>query len=120
MGVIKYVPPHFIDAFAYANTTKAIQKHARSPSEAAEKEKFGTPDSFHVYSPEEAGKKSTFVAMHLDIQIYEMEHGVYLVDFKCSGYETDQGRLLEEKEVTSPFPFLDLAAKLIMQLAEAD
>lgn len=58
--------------------------------------------------------------MHLDIQIYEMEQGVYLVDFKCSGYETAQGKLLEEKEVTSPFPFLDLAARLIMQLAEAD
>lgn len=61
-----------------------------------------------------------FVALHTDIQIYEMEHGVYLVDFKCSGYETAQGRLLEEKDVTSPFPFLDMAAKLIMQLAEAD
>lgn len=56
----------------------------------------------------------------MDIQIYEMEHGVYLVDFKCSGYETAYGRLLEEKDVTSPFPFLDMAAKLIMQLAEAD
>lgn len=49
-----------------------------------------------------------------------MEQGVYLVDFKCSGYETPDGILLEEKEVTSPFPFLDMAAKLIMQLAEAD
>ena len=63
---------------------------------------------------------NNFVALHLDIQIYEMDQHVYLVDFKCSGYETAQGRLLEEKEVTSPFPFLDMAAKLIMQLAEAD
>lgn len=60
------------------------------------------------------------VAMHLDIQLYEMEPGVYLVDFKCAGYETADGMLLEEKEVTSPFPFLDLASKLIIQLAEAD
>ncbi|RSL60042.1 Sucrose non-fermenting protein kinase 1 [Fusarium duplospermum] len=75
-------------------------------------EKAGTPDGRHAHEP--------FVALHLDIQIYEMEHGVYLVDFKCSGYETAQGRLLEEKDVTSPFPFLDMAAKLIMQLAEAD
>lgn len=58
--------------------------------------------------------------MHLDIQLYEMEPGVYLVDFKCAGYETADGMLLEEKEVTSPFPFLDLASKLIIQLAEAD
>jgi len=60
------------------------------------------------------------VAMHLDIQLYEMEPGVYLVDFKCAGYETLEGMLLEEKDVTSPFPFLDLASKLIIQLAEAD
>lgn len=60
------------------------------------------------------------VVMHLDIQLYEMEPGVYLVDFKCAGYETPDGMLLEEKDVTSPFPFLDLASKLIIQLAEAD
>lgn len=60
------------------------------------------------------------VVMHLDIQLYEMEPGVYLVDFKCAGYETAEGTLLEEKDVTSPFPFLDLASKLIIQLAEAD
>lgn len=60
------------------------------------------------------------VIMHLDIQLYEMEPGVYLVDFKCAGYETTDGMLLEEKDVTSPFPFLDLASKLIIQLAEAD
>lgn len=60
------------------------------------------------------------VIMHLDIQLYEMESGVYLVDFKCAGYETAAGKLLEEKDVTSPFPFLDLASKLIIQLAEAD
>lgn len=60
------------------------------------------------------------VTMHLDIQLYEMEAGVYLVDFKCAGYETSEGALLEEKDVTSPFPFLDLASRLIIQLAEAD
>ncbi|CZS88007.1 probable carbon catabolite-derepressing protein kinase [Rhynchosporium graminicola] len=60
------------------------------------------------------------VVMHLDIQLYEMEPGVYLVDFKCAGYETAGGLLLEEKDITSPFPFLDLASKLIIQLAEAD
>ncbi len=60
------------------------------------------------------------VAMRMDIQIYEMERGVFLVDFKVDGYETPEGTLLEEKQVTSPFPFLDMAAKLIMQLADAD
>ena len=56
----------------------------------------------------------------MDIQLYEMDSGVYLVDFKVDGYETSDGRLLEDKEVASPFPFLDLAARLIMQLADAD
>lgn len=61
------------------------------------------------------------VAMRMDIQIYEMaEAGSYLVDFKCDGYETPDGKILEEKQVTSPFPFLDLAARLIMSLADAD
>ncbi|KAL7814040.1 serine threonine protein kinase SNF1 [Trichoderma gracile] len=81
--------------------------------------KAGSPDSF-VYTRGDLASRKDFVALHMDIQIYEMEQGVYLVDFKCSGYETQDGRLLEEKEVTSPFPFLDRAAKLIMQLAEAD
>jgi carbon catabolite-derepressing protein kinase len=58
--------------------------------------------------------------MHLDIQLYEMEAGVYLVDFKCAGYEMRDGNLVEEKDTTSPFPFLDLASRLIIQLAEAD
>ncbi|KAF4124261.1 hypothetical protein GMORB2_5977 [Geosmithia morbida] len=89
------------------------------------KVRWETP-KYHVYSPLSAEQTSAapvrrpFVAMHLDIQIYEMEQGVYLVDFKCSGYETSEGKLLEEKEVTSPYPFLDMAARLIMQLAEAD
>jgi carbon catabolite-derepressing protein kinase len=65
-------------------------------------------------------RKQDFVNMRMEIQIYEMEYGVYLVDFKCTGYEREDGTLLEEKDVMSPFPFLDMAAKLIMQLAEAD
>lgn len=60
------------------------------------------------------------VIMHMDIQLYEMETNVYLVDFKCAGYERPDGMFVEEKETTSPFPFLDLASKLIIQLAEAD
>jgi carbon catabolite-derepressing protein kinase len=65
-------------------------------------------------------RQQNFVWMRMEIQIYEMEPTVYLVDFKCSGYERADGTMLEEKDVMSPFPFLDMAAKLIMQLAEAD
>jgi len=105
---------------AYANPeTVAIKRKTKSPADGSGSSHVGTPDSYHVYSQQDPTKK-LFVALHMDIQIYEMEQGVYLVDFKCSGYETPDGLLLEEKEVTSPFPFLDMAARLIMQLAEAD
>lgn len=76
------------------------------------------PDKIHVKTDE--NDVFQVVAMRMDIQIYEMEQGVYLVDFKCDGYETSGGQVLEEKDVTSPFPFLDMAARLIMQLADAD
>lgn len=76
-------------------------------------------DSAHIVSVLD-NRKQDFVNMHMEIQIYEMEYGVYLVDFKCSGYERPDGTMLEEKDVMSPFPFLDMAAKLIIQLAEAD
>ncbi|KAI0148777.1 protein kinase SNF1 [Xylariaceae sp. FL1272] len=76
-------------------------------------------EAAYVYSVMDK-RQHDFVWMRMDIQIYEMEPGFYLVDFKCSGYERTDGTMLEEKDVMSPFPFLDMAAKLIMQLAEAD
>ncbi|TDZ67267.1 Sucrose non-fermenting protein kinase 1 [Colletotrichum trifolii] len=93
--------------------TQTLQRRSTTPTEGTK-----TPDSYHVVS--EDNVKRDFVALHMDIQIYEMELSVFLVDFKCSGYETADRRLLDEKDVTSPFPFLDMAARLIMQLAEAD
>lgn len=89
-----------------------LQKH----SVASGLSEYG--DAMHIARQD--GNEFQVVAMRMEIQIYEMEHGVYLVDFKVDGYETADGRMLEDKEVTSPFPFLDMAAKLIMQLADAD
>lgn len=84
-------------------------------------EVLANPSNYHIYqNADRREPRKDFLALHMDVQIYEMEQGVYLVDFKCSGYETAERRLLEEKDVSSPFPFLDMAAKLIMQLAEAD
>lgn len=37
-----------------------------------------------------------------------------------SGSAYSGWKSIEEKEISSPFPFLDLAGKLIIQLAEAD
>lgn len=73
---------------------------------------------------------SDSVYIYMDVQLYQLEHDFYLVDFKCAGYEalisTVAGELVGsgfrvfDKNVTSPFPFLDAASKLIVQLAEAD
>ncbi len=70
------------------------------------------------------------VYIYMDVQLYQLEHDFYLVDFKCAGYEAmitnvvgdlvGSGYRVVEKDVTSPFPFLDAASKLIVQLAEAD
>lgn len=65
-------------------------------------------------------KHTDFVYVHMDIQLYEMDSACYLVDFKCAGYENAEGLLLEDKEITSPFPFLDLASELIIKLAETE
>lgn len=85
------------------------------------------------------------IMVYLDVQLYQLEPNNFLVDFKCSGYEcvtapapekdassadvsspvdTGLSRLLKsgkkkaasEKDVTSAFPFLDIASKLIMSL----
>ncbi|KAI1113927.1 protein kinase SNF1 [Nemania sp. NC0429] len=84
-----------------------------STSEAA------SDENTYVYSVMDK-RRQNFVWMRMEIQVYEMEPTVYLVDFKCSGYEREDGTMLEEKDIMSPFPFLDMAASLIMQLAEAD
>ncbi|PWW75730.1 kinase-like protein [Tuber magnatum] len=60
------------------------------------------------------GEEGLYV--HMEIQLYQLEHNFYLVDFKCAGYERLGKR---KKEVSSPFPFLELASRLIIQLAEA-
>ncbi len=94
----------------------SVASFASTQGSAPSQELASPPKSSNQTHPDPVDN----VFMHLDIQLYEMEPGVYLVDFKCAGYETAEGCCLEEKDVTSPFPFLDLASKLIIQLAEAD
>ena len=95
--------------------------------------------------------------MYMDVQVYQIEPGSFLVDFKCDGYEnvveipyeeateeekaqsraaakrekgeddntaTGKGRILrgdgnrvQDKEVSSPQPFLDLTSSLVIYLA---
>ena len=88
------------------------------------------------------------VWVFIDIQLYQLEAGTYMVDFKCDGYQnvvridthsSSSGGGSEgtggagggwkpisrrirnkEKEATSPYPFLDVASDLVAQLAVAN
>lgn len=72
------------------------------------------------------------VWVFIDIQLYQLEEHNYVVDFKCDGYqnviraegETEWRPISKrfknkEKEVTSPYPYLDVASDLVAQLAVA-
>ena len=79
--------------------------------------------------------ENTACFVYLDLQIYSIEMETYLVDFKCAGYEAivgseqvmtkrgletqyfGSGHRVADKDVTSPQPFLDLANKLVIHLA---
>ncbi|KAL8766441.1 MAG: hypothetical protein Q9194_006269 [Teloschistes cf. exilis] len=86
----------------------------------------------------DATKGTDACYVYIDIQLYTMEAGTYLVDFKCAGYEpvhyemvgpagedgegkmkvVGTGHRVKDKDVTSPQPFLDLANMLVIQLAK--
>lgn len=77
--------------------TERLRKGAHLPEDLLPKSESSTcvKNGDHEYQ---------VVAMRMDIQIYEMaDAGSYLVDFKCDGYETVDGKVLEEKQVREPF-----------------
>ena len=72
------------------------------------------------------------VWVFVDIQLYQVEESNFMVDFKCDGYQNvirnegeDEWNPIsrrfrnKEKEVTSPYPILDVASDLVAQLAVA-
>jgi carbon catabolite-derepressing protein kinase len=72
------------------------------------------------------------VWVFIDIQLYQLEATNYMVDFKCDGYQNvvrpdgdsewcpvSKRIRNKEKEVTSPYPYLDVASDLVAQLAVA-
>ena len=79
-----------------------------------------------------AGASESACYVYMDVQLYQLEEGTYLVDFKCAGYETlmevavsesekklvGSGFRVLDKDVTSPQPFLDMTNKLVIQLAK--
>jgi carbon catabolite-derepressing protein kinase len=170
-----------------------------APTPSAPTDQTPDPDSAYASAAEStpafANPESCW--LYVTIQLYSIESGVYLVDFKCAGYErlvrrfahvvaaesgthvtstpsiseggggvsalsnmidldranpatnvsssspssapqpssgppgemfidsegrefVGAGRTSDEKDITSPYPFLDLASRLIIQLAEAN
>ncbi|KAJ5884831.1 hypothetical protein N7495_009341 [Penicillium taxi] len=74
------------------------------------------------------------VWVFIDIQLYQLDESSYMVDFKCDGYQNviraggdgsnewhpiSKRFKNKEKEVNSPYPFLDVASDLVAQLAVA-
>ncbi|KAF9893935.1 Protein kinase [Aspergillus nanangensis] len=91
---------------------------------------ISTPSSATQHHP--IARVTYGVWVFVDIQLYQLEENNYMVDFKCDGYQNvicadgDQDwRPIskrfrnKEKEVTSPYPFLDVASDLVAQLAVA-
>lgn len=132
-----------------ANTNSARSSHI----DLSSNDGFGRRGSVALGSLSSAAGSSTSVTatepatdyegtacfVYMDLQIYVMEPGVYLVDFKCAGYEAivaentfknkkgeeitefiGSGHRVADKDVTSPQPFLDLANKLVIHLALAN
>jgi carbon catabolite-derepressing protein kinase len=102
----------------------AVQANLDSASAA------GTvPADAHYHGP---ARVSYGVWVFVDIQLYQLEATNYIVDFKCDGYQNvirpegdaewhpvNKRIRNKEKEVTSPYPYLDVASDLIAQLAVA-
>ena len=108
-------------------------------SAAASTTSFGTASvTEHSVSSGEGGLGKTACFVYMDVQLYTLEPatdkepGTYLVDFKCSGYESivevpvsetekklvGSGNRVMNKDVSSPQPFLDLTNKLVIHLAK--
>ena len=111
--------------------------HARRGSLAMNSLGSAAGSTTSVGVPEGAITADTSCFVYLDLQIYVLETDIYLVDFKNAGYEpivgerkvvgkngetvtecVGNGQRKNEKDVTSPQPFLDLANKLVIHLAK--
>ncbi|PLB41733.1 serine/threonine-protein kinase [Aspergillus candidus] len=111
-----------------------------TPSEEKGGSGSGPADGTPVSGPSSATQLGSTIRritygvwVFVDIQLYQLEEHNYMVDFKCDGYQnviraehdgadwhpiTKRFRN-KEKEVTSPYPFLDVASDLVAQLAVA-
>ncbi|KAJ5692672.1 Sucrose non-fermenting protein kinase 1 [Penicillium macrosclerotiorum] len=110
-----------------------------APVEDKDKDlKSSTPETNTLSAPSSATQQNGLpsishgVWVFIDIQLYQLEENNYMVDFKCDGYQNvirahgdtewhpiSKRLKNKEKEVTSPYPFLDVASDLVAQLAVA-
>lgn len=110
-----------------------------APVEDKDKDvKSSTSDNGTPSAPSSANQHSGLpgishgVWVFVDIQLYQLEENNYMVDFKCDGYQNvirghadsewhpiSKRLKNKEKEVTSAYPFLDVASDLVAQLAVA-
>lgn len=118
-----------ISAEDKAAIAAAVQANADSSGGASSSSTTSAPSSLeHVQSM----RISYGVWCFIDIQLYQLEATNYMVDFKCDGYQNviradidGEWRPVskrirnKEKEVTSPYPYLDVASDLVAQLAIA-
>lgn len=99
-----------------------------SDNEVAADNASHTGPASHPSTTAPLPNQSHGVWVFVDIQLYQLEPGNYMVDFKCDGYqnvvrENHEWRPIskriknKEKEITSPYPYLDIASDLIAQLA---
>lgn len=109
----------------------SARSRSPSPSSSTSSEKEVVPPKdpwiIHVRWKKELknGNHMEPIYVFLTIQLYQLERGFYLVDFRCAGYErvnnaAERIKLNSEEDwVNSPFPFLEIAGGLIIALAEA-
>lgn len=104
-----------------------------SSSSSDDKTSVPTEPSSALLPKDTTGSKVIHgVWVFVDIQLYQLEENNFMVDFKCDGYQnvvrnegdTEWNPISrrfrnKEKEVTSPYPFLDVASDLVAQLAVA-
>ncbi|KAI9925556.1 hypothetical protein ASPWEDRAFT_52201 [Aspergillus wentii DTO 134E9] len=115
-----------------------VRRRFNSTSMDFDEKNFTAPDHDGTSIPSSATQQQSAQRMlygvwvFVDIQLYQLEETNYMVDFKCDGYqnviraegETEWHPISKrfrnkEKEVTSPYPFLDVASDLVAQLAVA-
>ncbi|KAF3406793.1 Carbon catabolite-derepressing protein kinase [Talaromyces pinophilus] len=118
-----------ISAEDKAAIAAAVQASADSSSGAGSSSTTSAPSSLEQV---QSMRISYGVWCFIDIQLYQLEATNYMVDFKCDGYQNviradidGEWRPVskrirnKEKEVTSPYPYLDVASDLVAQLAIA-